>query len=91
MTLTTLTEKEAPQRPCSRSGVGLTPQILEMQNVMGKGGWGWAEGGMGEESLFLLFSPGDHFCFQDPVSRIELLFFLAPLNLYNDQMDKGFH
>lgn len=45
----------------------------------------------GGGKAFSLIFPGDHFCFQDPVSRIELLFFLTPLNLYDDQMDKAFH
>ena len=31
---------------------------------------------MGIERLFLLFSPGDHFCFPGPSSSIEMLLFL---------------
>lgn len=49
---------------------------------------GWTER---ERKAFpFIFSRGC-FCFRGPVSRIELLFFWAPLNLVDDQMGKGFY
>lgn len=57
-----------------------TSDLGDAEEVLGGGGAGWGR------KAFAFISPGDHFCFQDPVSKIEKL-----LNLHDDQMDKGFH